>query len=41
LHTKSVCHGDLKSVNILIEQDSLVPKLADFGTAAMMAEKST
>jgi len=39
LHSKGVCHGDLKSVNVLIEEPSLIPKLVDFGSAALLVDK--
>ncbi|KAF8022384.1 hypothetical protein BT93_F0040 [Corymbia citriodora subsp. variegata] len=38
MHSKTICHGNIKSANILLDQNNSV-KISDFGTSVLMSPK--
>ncbi|KAF8022387.1 hypothetical protein BT93_F0042 [Corymbia citriodora subsp. variegata] len=38
MHSKKICHGNIKSANILLDQNNSV-KISDFGTSVLMSPK--
>ncbi|KAF7344400.1 Kinase-like protein [Mycena sanguinolenta] len=41
LHSRKICHGDLKGMNVLISEDSGKALLCDFGLARLKADAAT